>query len=64
MGVGDGIELVERRHAEWTVERVQEYLHRDKGNLGMLREVCGLFPYRIYRREFCVLGKLQDALFR
>ncbi|KAH7399900.1 MOSC domain-containing protein [Cadophora sp. MPI-SDFR-AT-0126] len=39
MGVGDKIELVERRHAEWTIERVQEYLHRDKGNLEMLRKL-------------------------
>ena len=47
MGVGDEIELVERRHAEWTVEMVQEYLHRDKGNLEMLREVCGVISYSV-----------------
>ena len=47
MGVGDEIELVERRHAEWTVEMVQEYLHRDEGNLEMLREVCGVISYSV-----------------
>ncbi|KAH9212158.1 phenoxybenzoate dioxygenase subunit beta [Leptodontidium sp. 2 PMI_412] len=36
IGVGDRIELVERRYESWTIERVQEYLHRDKGNLEML----------------------------
>ncbi|KAK0102361.1 hypothetical protein ONS95_005982 [Cadophora gregata] len=39
MGMGDRIELVERRHEEWTIERVQEYLHRDKGNLEMLTKL-------------------------
>ncbi|KAL2071240.1 hypothetical protein VTL71DRAFT_12475 [Oculimacula yallundae] len=39
MGVGDTIELVERRHEKWTIERVQEYLHRDKGNLEMLLQL-------------------------
>jgi MOSC domain-containing protein YiiM len=39
MGVGDDILLVERLHPQWTIERVQEYLHRDKTNLEMLMEV-------------------------
>ncbi|KAG5928609.1 hypothetical protein E4U42_000323 [Claviceps africana] len=34
---GDEIRLVERRHPRWTIERVQEYLHRDKDNLEMNR---------------------------
>ncbi|KAG5936030.1 hypothetical protein E4U53_000301 [Claviceps sorghi] len=34
---GDEIRLVERRHPQWTIERVQEYLHRDKDNLEMNR---------------------------
>ncbi|KAG6006556.1 hypothetical protein E4U54_000156 [Claviceps lovelessii] len=32
---GDEIRLVERTHPQWTVERVQEYLHRDKDNFAM-----------------------------
>ncbi|CZT02922.1 related to phthalate 4,5-dioxygenase oxygenase reductase subunit [Rhynchosporium agropyri] len=39
MGVGDSIELVERRHARWTIERIQEFLHRDKENLEMVMEL-------------------------
>ncbi|KAH7351179.1 MOSC domain-containing protein [Rhexocercosporidium sp. MPI-PUGE-AT-0058] len=39
MGVGDSIELVERKYENWTIERVQEYLHRDKGNLEMLMQL-------------------------
>jgi MOSC domain-containing protein YiiM/ferredoxin-NADP reductase len=39
MGVGDSIELVERRHEKWTIERIQEYIHRDKSNLQMLEEL-------------------------
>lgn len=32
---GDRIVLVERKYPEWTIERIQEYLHRDTGNLAM-----------------------------
>jgi MOSC domain-containing protein YiiM len=39
MGVGDEIHLVERLWPRWTVERIQEYLHRDKNNLEMLMAV-------------------------
>lgn len=39
MGVGDEIRLVERPWPRWTIERIQEYLHRDKNNLEMLMEV-------------------------
>ncbi|KUJ18055.1 PK beta-barrel-protein domain-containing protein-like protein, partial [Mollisia scopiformis] len=39
MGVGDSIVLVERLHPKWTIERIQEFFHRDDGNLEMLREV-------------------------
>ncbi|RDL38962.1 uncharacterized protein BP5553_03302 [Venustampulla echinocandica] len=39
MGVGDDIILVERKHPSWTIERVQEYLHRDKQNMPMLEQL-------------------------
>lgn len=39
MQAGDEIILVERLNPTWTIERVQEYLHRDKSNLEMLLEV-------------------------
>ena len=37
--VGDELKLVERKYPDWTIERIQEYLHRDKENLPMLIEV-------------------------
>lgn len=39
MEVGDEVTLVERKHSDWTIERIQEYLHRDKDNLQKLMEV-------------------------
>lgn len=39
MEAGDEIVLVERKHPKWTIERVQEFLHRDTGNLEMLEEL-------------------------
>jgi len=39
MEVGDEVTLVERKHPDWTIERIQEYLHRDKDNLQKLMEV-------------------------
>ena len=33
--VGDELKLVERKWPRWTIERIQEYLHRDKDNLEM-----------------------------
>ncbi|KAK5661273.1 hypothetical protein OQA88_11167 [Cercophora sp. LCS_1] len=32
---GDAVRLVERRHPEWTIESIQEYLHRDTTNAAM-----------------------------
>jgi hypothetical protein len=43
MEVGDEVTLVERKYPDWTIERVQEYLHRDKDNLQKLMEVCSYF---------------------
>ncbi|KAK3309146.1 pyruvate kinase-like protein [Chaetomium strumarium] len=36
---GDTIRLVERRHPAWTIERVQEYLHRNTGDAAMNEEL-------------------------
>lgn len=33
MQAGDDIRIIERRHPEWTIERIQEYLHRNTGDL-------------------------------
>lgn len=35
MNAGDKVRLVERKHPQWTIERIQEYLHRDKDNFEM-----------------------------
>lgn len=37
--VGDEIVLKERKHPQWTIERIQEYLHRDPKNLPMLEQL-------------------------
>lgn len=39
MGVGDEMVLVERKWPRWTIERIQEYVHRDTGNLEKLEEL-------------------------
>ncbi|CZR53318.1 related to phthalate 4,5-dioxygenase oxygenase reductase subunit [Phialocephala subalpina] len=39
MGVGDRIVLVERPHPRWTIERIQEYFHRDTSRLDKLLEL-------------------------
>lgn len=39
---GDELKLVDRRWPQWTVERVQEYLHRDTDNLEMNELLAGL----------------------
>lgn len=36
---GDQLRLVERKWPKWTIERIQEYLHRDKDNLEMNEEL-------------------------
>lgn len=42
VNVGDELRLVERKWPKWTVERVQEYLHRDKVNLAMNEELAAV----------------------
>jgi MOSC domain-containing protein YiiM/ferredoxin-NADP reductase len=39
MRVGDEMVLLERPHPKWTIERIQEYLHRDTKNLSKLEEL-------------------------
>src|SRR5256885_1441612 len=39
---GDEVRLVERRWSQWTIERVQEYLHRNKGDDAMNEELARL----------------------
>ncbi|KAH6683117.1 MOSC domain-containing protein [Halenospora varia] len=39
---GDPFELVQRIYPNWTIERIQEYLHRDKGNLEKLEELVAI----------------------
>jgi MOSC domain-containing protein YiiM/ferredoxin-NADP reductase len=39
MGAGDEMVMVERRHPQWTIERIQEYIHRDMKNLAKLEEL-------------------------
>ncbi|OIW28869.1 phenoxybenzoate dioxygenase subunit beta [Coniochaeta ligniaria NRRL 30616] len=39
---GDEIRLVGRSHPKWTIERVQEYLHRNQGDGAMNEELAGI----------------------
>lgn len=39
---GDEIRLVERPHPSWTIERVQEYLHRNTGDLAATEELAAI----------------------
>ncbi|KAL2259853.1 hypothetical protein VTK26DRAFT_6324 [Humicola hyalothermophila] len=39
---GDTIRLVERRHPRWTIERVQEYLHRNPADAAMNEELAAI----------------------
>jgi MOSC domain-containing protein YiiM len=51
VGVGDEIVLVERKFSTWTIERIQEYLHRDKKNLAMMEELEGIRSLGMSVRE-------------
>lgn len=42
VAAGDEIRLVERRHPSWTIERVQEYLHRNTGDLAANEELAAI----------------------
>lgn len=39
---GDKITLVERKHPKWTIERIQEYLHRNTGDLAVNEELASI----------------------
>ncbi|KAK1749947.1 pyruvate kinase-like protein [Echria macrotheca] len=50
---GDTIRLVSRPHPEWTVERVQEYLHRNKDDVAMNEQLASLAVLGVEsRKEF------------
>lgn len=42
VAAGDEIRLVERRHPRWTIERIQEYLHRNTGDLAANEELAAI----------------------
>lgn len=42
VAAGDSITLVERRWPKWTIERVQEYLHRSQENHAMNKELAAI----------------------
>lgn len=42
VAAGDEIRLVERPHPDWTIERIQEYLHRNTGDLAMTEELAAI----------------------
>ncbi len=39
---GDEVRLVERPHPEWTIERIQEYLHRNPDNMAMTEKLAAI----------------------
>lgn len=42
VAAGDKIRLVERPHPSWTIERIQEYLHRNTGDLAATEELAAI----------------------
>lgn len=42
VSAGEEIRLVERPHPRWTIERIQEYLHRNTGDLAMTEELAAI----------------------
>lgn len=42
VAAGDEIRLVERPHPQWTIERIQEYLHRNTGDLAATEELAAI----------------------
>lgn len=42
---GDTITLVERKNTQWTIERIQEYLHRNTGDLAMNEELASISEF-------------------
>ncbi|CAL3968489.1 unnamed protein product [Diplocarpon coronariae] len=60
MESGDCIELVERKWPAWTIERVQEYLHRDTKNLEKLEELAQIDEFGIECKK--AFKRMIDAL--
>lgn len=42
---GDEIRIVERRHPEWTIERIQEYLHRNTNDLAANEKLAAIADF-------------------
>lgn len=62
---GDQVRLVERKHPEWTIERVQEYLHRDTTNAEMNKILAGIDELgEESRKQFVKRVARQQALER
>ena len=71
---GDEIRLLERKWPDWTIERIQEYLHRDKENLEMNaalaqvdslgEESRGQFRRRVAKAENRDKPKKEDDVWR
>lgn len=66
VGAGDGMVLVERKHPEWCIERIQEYLHRDgKNDLEALRTLAGIEEFgdeckKIFRKNVARLERVEE----
>ncbi|KAK0635164.1 MOSC domain-containing protein [Bombardia bombarda] len=48
---GDQVRLVERRYPQWTIERIQEFLHRNQDNVEMNEELAAIEELGIESRE-------------
>ncbi|KAK4144301.1 pyruvate kinase-like protein [Dichotomopilus funicola] len=48
---GDTIQLISRPHPTWTLERVQEYLHRNTGDAAMNEELAGIAEFGVEAKE-------------
>jgi ferredoxin-NADP reductase/MOSC domain-containing protein YiiM len=42
VGSGDALRIVERRHPEWTISKIQHYLYVDTGNVEAMETLAGL----------------------
>ncbi|KAL5872206.1 hypothetical protein ACKVWC_007838 [Pyricularia oryzae] len=44
---GDALKLVERKHPQWTIERIQEYLHRNPSDFAKNKELAGIQEFGV-----------------
>lgn len=71
VAAGDEVRLVERKWPEWTVERVQEYLHRDTENAEMNEKLAaidalgeesrGMFKRRVAKARRKEVPKVEEV---